>query len=537
MKKIFFTGFIALGLIACSDNNEIDNAGGGNGKGGTFASVKVSVKKDASTRALTNGQADNAGTALEGELATLDLLSSAGNKVFTEAASGTAQGTFWPIGGANYSTAAWETAAGGQTLALLFNKNTEITVGSATATATTEYDGPLSGLISPNFTMTSIGFGVTVQPNITEAQALAGSTAADNVFTGIDVERVVAKGLVRKHSTYDSIVTEGTTQVATIHNVAFAAVNGAKKTYLYRDNAGERTLDVNDPNQYDLFESLIHGLLPIENDAAADAAGLVRLGITGTPTEVSTAKAINAAGTANDTENANVFYFMENSGKLDVNTVPNIKTEGFYRFAYAKVYATYHPDIVMTKDGNQQTVIRGTSGKYYVSDGAGGYSEVPSTTPGAIEGYLVWKLKQGTIAKGVTFYKGAQDGVLYDSKDAAISSPVAPNQLVYTYKDGRCGYRALWNRQTEDSSNDEVVVNASARRNNAYVLDIQSFAKLGFPWDESDPEDPNLPKTDPDDPKLPDPTDPNIEPKETYMRVEATVLPWNVVDRGPIILK
>ena len=131
---------------------------------------------------------------------------------------------------------------------------------------------------------------------------------------------------------------------------------------------------------------------------------------------------------------------------------------------------------------------------------------------------------------------GIDDGILYETPDAAASSTFNPGQFAYTYKDGKCGYRALWNKQTLDTDA-KVVVNADTRRNNAYMLDIVGFAKIGFPWDSSDPNDPNLPKEDPDSPNFPDPDDPNIEPTETYMRVEAVVLPWNLVQRGGIILQ
>ena len=69
--------------------------------------------------------------------------------------------------------------------------------------------------------------------------------------------------------------------------------------------------------------------------------------------------------------------------------------------------------------------------------------------------------------------------------------------------------------------------------NNTYLLDINGFVGLGFPWDSSDPNDPNLPKKDTD--TTTDPDDPNIEKQDTYMRVVATVLKWNVVNRGVIL--
>lgn len=533
MKKIFLTSFIALGLIACNDSDETTVDKGGALGTNTYASVSVSLKNQ--TRAFEDSQKDDNGTDLEQKLVALDVLSSAGNKAFTSAASGSADGTFWyanPL----YTTAPWATTAGNQKLALLFNKNS-LPVGSADAADITIYSDALSGLISPNFTMTSSSFDATVLPSISKDQAAAGTSASENVFTGIEVERVVAKGIVRMASDYSNEVEDAGKKVATISNVTFAAVNGAKRTFLYRDNAGSRTLDAT-TELYTGFESAIHALPPYEKDTDADAAGLVRLGLYKDDASVSKAKDINAKNIeAKDA--TSVFYFMENSGDVDGT---DMKAKGFYRFAYAKVYATYHPEVVMTivdkTDETKRTVAPGKTGKFYVKQTDGTYAEATATTVGAIEGTLVWQLKEGTIAEGVTFYKGAEDNVLYDSVDAAASSLTNPGQKVYTYTNGKCGYRALWNRQAVDNtSNPSVVLNASARRNNTYVLDIKSFAKLGFPWDESDPNDPNLPKPDTEDPELPTPTDPNIEPSETYMRVEAKVLPWNLVYRDGIVLQ
>ena len=55
-----------------------------------------------------------------------------------------------------------------------------------------------------------------------------------------------------------------------------------------------------------------------------------------------------------------------------------------------------------------------------------------------------------------------------------------------------------------------------------------------MPWDPSDPKDPYLPKpTDPTEPTNPE--NPDIEKEETYMRVEAKVLQWNLVSRDVIL--
>ena len=99
-----------------------------------------------------------------------------------------------------------------------------------------------------------------------------------------------------------------------------------------------------------------------------------------------------------------------------------------------------------------------------------------------------------------------------------------------TYKDGRCGYYALWNRTPNVN-----VVNGEARRNNIYSLTITSFATRGFNFDPLDPKDPNLPQPEPKDPDndpTPDHHTTDIEPAKGYMRVDCKVLSWNHVSRG-----
>jgi len=87
----------------------------------------------------------------------------------------------------------------------------------------------------------------------------------------------------------------------------------------------------------------------------------------------------------------------------------------------------------------------------------------------------------------------------------------------------------LWNRQT--NADGKTIVNANTRRNNTYLLTITAFQGLGMPWDPSDPKDPYLPKPDPDPTEPTNPENPDIEKEETYMRVEAKVLQWNLVSR------
>ena len=119
------------------------------------------------------------------------------------------------------------------------------------------------------------------------------------------------------------------------------------------------------------------------------------------------------------------------------------------------------------------------------------------------------------------------------AKKPTKKSKWSPDQKAYTYTSGKCAYRALWNRQTI-TADGKSIVNADTRRNNTYLLTIKSFQGLGMPWDPSDPKDPYLPK--PDDKDEPtNPENPDIEKEETYMRVEAKVLQWNLVSRDVIL--
>lgn len=547
MKKLFLSSVIALGLVACSDSNESVDNGGGTQAGNTYTSVEVTLGNG--LRAAS--QTDNPGTANEQLLNDLLVLSSKGDQNFAYLATAPADpvasnGQFWTIND-KYTTSAWKTTSGSQILALLFNQN-GATAGAAAATKNQVFDG-WSTVLSPvgNLTMSSKAFAVSVKPNIDKETATNGTSEAENVFDGVEVERVVAKGIVRLADNVDYDVKDENDQTVitgVISDVTFAAVNGAKKTYLYRDNAGERTMQAADPNKYLGFTSAIDALAPIKDAVAADAAGLVRLGAAGVPAAISGAKDVNAADAKITDEATNAFYFFENSG--DFANADNMKSEGYYRFAYAKVYAVFTPTSLLEIDesGTAKLVAKAGTGRFYKEKSAaegGGYVllGVGDDTTGATEGYLVWQLKEVTgIAKGTDFYRGETDGVLYASYDAAISSEFAPNQKAFKYEGGKCGYRTLWNRQTADADPSSVV-NADVRRNNTYLLTISKFAKLGFPWDESDPEDPNLPKPDPEDPRFPepeDPTDPNIEPGETYMRVIAEVLQWNLVTREDVDL-
>lgn len=311
----------------------------------------------------------------------------------------------------------------------------------------------------------------------------------------------MAQGLVAKDATLEENTADGKGKVD-LTDIKYTAINGAAKTYLFRNHAGKRTIGDAD-GLYEGFVSAIDGYSDFE--AAKEPEGsakenLIRLGNllskdNPQQNDLGMYAAKNAAANASEAKTGAGIYFLENSVKKDAFT-PENKNFGYYRLPYAKVYTTYTPN-------------------------------------------EVWKLEDGKLVKetnfqkGTTFFRGEKDGLIYASKEAAKKSLLNPDQGAYTYTNGKCAYRALWNRQTA-TADGKSIVNADTRRNNTYLLTIKAFQGLGMPWDPSDPKDPYLPKpTDPTEPTNPE--NPDIEKEETYMRVEAKVLQWNLVSRDVIL--
>lgn len=517
MKKITTTvaaALVAFGFAACNKNSNTTLPEQGDA---SYASIRVSVK-DALKAINDGGQTDNKGTAEESKVSSMALVGTgatwAGDEDIT-ANGATYTGKAKPV-----------SVTGANVLGLVLNSTNLTTSTSETAEFGTSNSAvaDLKKLTTDNnFVMTSKSMSQTIKPNITEAKA-----ATENLLNFGVVERVVAKGIVQKTDNFDQTSEGGTVP---IKGVTYAAVNGATKTYVYSNQAGDRKLGVEGPNQYAGFKSLIHEIAPKMDAAEAMTAGLIRRGqlpqgdLGGYAVKNVKDFAVTDHSDTNPGVTAGV-YFLENSGEADAAN----KAQGFYRFAYAKIYATFVPKTVYEIDtaADQYFVAKSGTGKKYKKNGAGKW-EV-STAVDAQEGQLVHKLKVvDNYQKGTTFFMGEKDGRFYLSKEAAKQSTVALDQSAFTYKDGRAGYRALWNRQSPDDDAKKVN-NASARRNNIYVLNIKKFQKIGMPWDPSDPQDPDLPKpTDPTEPEYPD--NPNVENQDTYVAVQCEVAPWNVVGR------
>lgn len=222
------------------------------------------------------------------------------------------------------------------------------------------------------------------------------------------------------------------------------------------------------------------------------------------------------------------FYFFENN--VEGGMTPDLRsTDGFWRLAYAKVYATIKPEKLFdaTADGKSLELKEVADCPIF----QGNHKDNEE------EGFTE---NQPTVLKAGTFFVGEKDHLLYASRKAAAigSNAASKGQKAFCYNGGRCGYRILWNRVTEDG--EKKTLCADTRRNNTYVLTIGDILELGFPYDPSDKEDPNLP-VNPNDP-----TDPTIIPggggdggtdeQDTYMTVTAKVLNWNVVKRTNVSL-
>lgn len=516
MRKVTTTvaaALVAFSFAACNKTNNVTPEQGAN----SYASVRVNVKN--SLKAINDGdQVDNKGTEAESKVSSMALVG---------AGATWAEGDITAAGDVYKGKAKPVSVVGPQTLGLVLNNNALTSSIEATAQYGTSADAVanLAALSTDNkFVMTSKVMSQTIKPNIKEADA-----EAQNMLDFGKVERVVAKGIVQKSAAFDETSKDGTVPM---EGVKYAAVNGATTTYVYANQAGERKLGVEDPNQYDGFKSFIDGIAPTKEDAAAMTAGLIRRGQLGADLGGYASKEVKDPAVTDYTDaNPGVkegVYFLENSGEANAAN----KAEGFYRFAYAKIYATFVPTTVYEIDeaADPEFVAKAGTGKKYKKNAENKWEE--STEADAQEGQLVFKLKEATYTKGTTFYMGEKDGRFYLTRNAAAQSTVegALGQKAFTYTNGRAGYRALWNRQSPDDSENKLVNNASTRRNNIYVLNIKKFQKIGMPWDPSDPNDPDLPKPkDPEEPEYPD--NPNIEDQDSYVAVQCQMVPWNVIGR------
>lgn len=208
------------------------------------------------------------------------------------------------------------------------------------------------------------------------------------------------------------------------------------------------------------------------------------------------------------------------------------------------------------KGNTAYVLVRGTFAPKFVTSATGEVTAVADAATAFPGGEDVVKTSTGDVtlnhAAG-TFVVGA-NGLYYKSVgDAQKHNPGMECQV---YEGGKVIYFAWINPDV--TTNNTGWYNSPVIRNNIYHIEIAGFVKLGANWNPlvpgdpnkpGGPEDPNNPNTgggDKDDPNKPnnpdpkpnnpfepkvpsgvDPTDP-LTPKETWMSVKTTILPWEV---------
>ncbi|WP_288764614.1 Mfa1 family fimbria major subunit [uncultured Porphyromonas sp.] len=383
---------------------------------------------------------------------------------------------------------------------------------------------------------------VSIDSKATEQEVLDGSK---NNFP-FDVERVVAKVQITKSSS----VTAELKDVGTLKfPLTYSMAGSAKKSYLFRDHAGSRTLSESSPNVYKDYISLIddqsvptdwdpkkgHPFLQRVSDKEGEA--YVLNGYYRNPKEVKD-------GTAERTSIDGGFYFLENS-MYGNNEVASKKGEIKYnRIAYAKVYTKLTPTHAYTtnyNNGNYERVLASPEEftkehSYIMNISAEVYAEILNLPQyeGKVRSYRVHH-QDGTVTteyeldvtdKPGTFYVGGDDGLLYlRLRDAVLMG----NKSVRKYDKGRMVYLIPLNRQLDGAKG--FVNYCDTRRNNIYDLNIASITGIGLNHDPVDPDDPNIPK--PEDNPFEPPADPQIpvEENDYLMRITAKILKWNLVEK------
>lgn len=546
MRKVTTTvaaALVAFSFAACNNSNNVTPE---QGETSTNGAIVARIAAGATNRALTDGQQDVAGVGGEDQVKD-------GYLFFQQ---GESKSLTMTQDGANkylYSSEIFKTAPNPTAkVALLLNKNVNLTPADFVETTSINLDNLKDFIKDDGFMMTSNVAGAENSINIEDDKSEDDVKGGANTFP-FEVERVVAKLQVSKVANDKLEIAQKLKDMGDITlDLKYAMAGSAKTAYLFRDNAGERTLDAATEGKhiYKGFKSIIDTEATPELQKVSDPKGA-------STTEYyldgyySNPKAVNEVAASNKESLTDGFFFLENSMYGGEN-VASAKGQILYkRIVYAKVYTTFAP-----KTGKK---INGTLDKLsYKADAltdaaaddfkavreykvivpqewynarkdkaeyAGKFEEVAAVEPdpdNGIEGHEAYVTFQVTDGEG-DFYVGA-DGVIYDTQLAAAA---AGNKTYRKYTGGKMVYLTPANAQM----NGDIINYCDTRRNNIYDLTVVGFAGLGKNYDDVDPKDPNIPEPG-DNPGEPEP-DPNIpvQPKYTNMMVEATILMWNDVNR------
>ncbi|MDO5074383.1 MAG: Mfa1 family fimbria major subunit [Bacteroidales bacterium] len=190
------------------------------------------------------------------------------------------------------------------------------------------------------------------------------------------------------------------------------------------------------------------------------------------------------------------------------------------------------------KGNTAYVLVRGKFTPKYVTAADGGVSVA---TPASFNGYAEGKLNDAdpqtaydAAPKG-TFVLGSNGHYYANLKDAQTH---VPGMECSVYVGGKVLYFA-WINPDQATAGAAATAprwfNSPVIRNNIYHIQIKGVSKIGLNWNPlvpGDPQSPNNPDPKPKNPKEPkkpgtDPNDP-LTPKDTWMSVEATILPWQV---------
>lgn len=374
------------------------------------------------------------------------------------------------------------------------------------------------------FTMTGdVNRSAVIMPDV-----VTPARSGNNVFPtegALPVERVVSKAQLYKKSGFAVTGVPGTIASSSLR---WAVAGSGKQVYLYRNNAGERTMGT---------DGLYDGL-----KTASAKSGLMKLSdvIKNTTDEGNFAWKELSETASGKQSIAGGIYFYEHALKEDTKgkDTPYPRTIGYDKVTYAKVYADLGTISKgkKVKDGATPTEEAYTPADLTTTTAADFSGERKYDVTVTQEWYDTMKPTLGdqlTEADGVytqhivdtpgTFYVGF-NGTIYNTLLAAMADG---NKSARKYTGGRMVYLTPLNAQGEQGK----IYNCDTRRNNIYDLEIQGVNGLGYNYDPVDPRDPYIPQPN-DNPLEPDPVIPPINDTEITIKVRAKVLNWNYIHQS-----
>lgn len=378
--------------------------------------------------------------------------------------------------------------------------------------------------------MTGTVSALNVKDNITENTTL--NTNENRAL--VTVQRAVARVLVSKTTeTYEisgkkpgsvNPATDPDVVLGTITDVNFVVGQGESRLYFTQQLSGDNAF---------AFKTPASDFVPAGNtyntnggadaDKAAeyyDYVGLWKgnqnVGIKGLPVKTRTWHVTNSTTTNNnitgDLDNqVSGEFLLPNTHKYGANADETNYRKG--NTAYVLVRAKFEPKFVTSEAG----VVSAADGTTFASPRNENVGGTPVSLPA------------GSFVLGANghFYKTIGDAQKH-----------VPEMECSVYEGGKVLYFAWVNPDvvTNAGTGAPRWFNSPVIRNNIYHIQIKAFNKVGANWNPLVPGDPDSPKNpdpkpnNPKDPKKPNGVDPNdpLTPKETWMSVHTTILPWEV---------